>query len=264
MLNALLLRILRRRGALLGLAATALMLAACRSTEPQQTATAVYAQAAAEIEALRASATVVRARMQTTLEYAATRVSLVEEAGGFLRFSLNNMGTDSAFIEREISQLAIVDTPSPAATAAPAYAGTAVPTAIDPPTALPVAASSTQAPPAPSQLPRLEALALASAVGADDCAIDINPAFTPASSEIYVVARAYNVAAGVTISSVWQRQGAEVARFSFQPENAIHGACIWFYIDQSDAAFLVGAWSVEIFVDGFSPASPLAFQIVHG
>ena len=68
--------------------------------------------------------------------------------------------------------------------------------------------------------------------------------------------------AGATIESVWRRQGSEVARFSFSPRYPINGDCVWFFIDQSDAAFTVGAWSVELRVNGESAVPALPFQIV--
>ncbi len=252
---------------LIALLLTATLVSACRSTEPQQTATAVYERAVAEIASLRATATVARARMQTTLVYIETRVALVQEAREFLRFSLNNLGTDSDFIETHIGQLARVATPAAQFTPIVAAGQAQISAPDEAPTARPLARRTQPATITPSpdrQQPRLEELVLATGVGADDCALDVNPRFTPESSAIYIAARAYNVPAGATITSAWGRQGAEVARFSFQPERAINGDCIWFYIDQSDAAFTVGAWSVEIFVDGISLTSPLAFQIVSG
>ena len=103
---------------------------------------------------------------------------------------------------------------------------------------------------------------LASGVDAEDCALDINPLFTPESAAIYIVARAFNIPAGANLSSIWQRQGTEVAQLSFQTEFAINNNCIWFFIDQSDTPFLAGAWSVEIRLDGEALMSPLPFRVV--
>ena len=86
------------------------------------TATAVYSQARANIESLRATATVVRARMKTTLEYAGTRVAQAEDAGGLLRFSLISLGTDANFVETNVSLIGSLPTvntePAPAETGA--------------------------------------------------------------------------------------------------------------------------------------------------
>ena len=254
---------LRKIPRIVALAIAAAAISGCRSTGPELTATAVYERAITQLESLRTTATVVRARMKTTLEYAGTRVGQAVEARAFLQFSLENLGTDSAFIEANIQ--AIVDAPiteTQPPPARPAPGDSTATTSLDAPAAVPIANATPRPAATADQRPRLENIVLATGVGRDDCALDANPRFTPESTEIYIVADAYNIARGATIASSWKRQGAEVARFSFQPENAINGNCIWFFIDQTDAAFTIGAWSVEIFVDGASVTSPLAFQIV--
>ena len=243
----------------------AIALSACRSTAPQQTATAAHAEALSSLASLRSSATVVRARAQTTLDHAGTRVAQADAAGAFLASNLISLGTEAAYIEDSLRALQLLgpasaNTPSPGQTAG-AFPG-------QPPPATPPANAIVTPPaisPAPSPTrsgPRLESLTMASAVDADDCAIDVNPRFTPASSAIYVVARAYNIPAGASISSTWRRSGAEVVSFSFYREHEINDSCVWFYIDQTDTPFTVGAWSVELRVDGQPLASPVAFQIL--
>ena len=230
------------------------------------TATAVYDQAHSNIESLRATATVVRARMKTTLEYAGTRVGQAEEAAGLLRYSLISLGTDTNFVETSVKLIRSIPTlaPKPTLASTREQAIGAI-TPIPPPTDVPIVAATTQAtnppPAADENRPRLENIVMASGVNDYDCAIDANPRFTPQSLAIYIVAEAYNVAAGATISSRWYRRGTEVAYFSFQAENDINGNCIWFFIDQTDTTFIPGSWSVEIRVDDVSIATPIAFQI---
>ncbi len=232
-----------------------LFLASCSASALEQTATADQSNAETEMAQLRASSTVVRARMQTTLDYASSRVTEAAAAQEFLRFSLISLGTESAWLSTAISQLGDIGEQA-TATAGPASIRTASAAVATPPAVI-------VTPPAtPESGPRLENVVMASGVDSRDCAIDNNPRFTPASSQIYVVAQAYDVSAGATISSVWRRQGSEVANFNFQPRNDLNGECIWFFIDQSDATFTVGAWSVEIAIDGRRAAPALAFQIV--
>ena len=243
------------------------MLAGCSSSAPELTATAVYDQALAEIESLRSTATVDRARMKTTLEYVGTRVRQVEDAGQFLRSNLISLNTDTNFIATNVSLIQSAPTqpaqPSPTPTVRNVVDAV---TPIAPPTPVPIAAATqpgtvnalTEA----NDQPRLENVVMASGVYQNGCAIDVNPGLTPASSEIYIVAQAYNISAGSTISTRWQRKGIEVAYFSFQAENDIDGSCIWFFIDQTDTAFIAGSWSVEIRVDDITLGSPIAFQIV--
>ena len=234
----------------------ALLISGCGASTPELTATAAQGMALTELDGLRATGTVVRARMQTTLDYASARGTQAAEAREFLRFNLISLGTESAFIATAISQLG--ESSGAASATAPANAaGHAAPAA-----ATASAADIIITPPATARAgPRLEDLVMASGVDGSDCARDRNPRFTPASSEIYVVARAYQTPVGATISSVWRRGGDQVAEFSFQPRHAIDGNCIWFFIDQTDAEFTVGAWSVELSVDGESAGPALAFEI---
>ena len=246
--------------AALAVCAAVLVLPACRSSAPELTATVAHERARAGIESMRGTATVVRARMKTTLEYAVTRVAQAQEAGEFLRHSLINLGFEGDAIATSVGQLRqAAFEMTPTAVARPVESGI---TPATPPTALPLGDGAVAAT-APAVGPRLANIVMASGVRADDCAADVNPRFTVASSQIYVVAEAYDIPAGATISSIWQSRGAEVASLSFQPEYAINGNCIWFFIDQTDAAFVAGAWSVEISLDGQPLSSPIAFQIVE-
>ena len=245
----------------------ACLLAGCASGAPELTATAVYSRARSEIESQRATATVVRARMKTTLEYAGTRVGQAEEAGGLLRHSLSSLGTDTNFIETSASQIESGPTqiPPPTQIATRAPAANAI-TPISRPTNFPLAPTTvpTASPPAPADdRPRLDNIMMASGVNNVDCAIDYNPRFTPQSEAIYIVAEAHNIAAGASISSRWYRRGTEVAYFSFQADNDINGNCIWFFIDQTDTTFFPGSWSVEIRVDDVPLSNPIAFQVTE-
>ncbi len=251
------------------LLAAATALSGCASNAPQLTAT-VFEQARVEMESLRSTATVVRARMKTTLEYAAARVAQAEDAGEFLQFSLISLGTEPGFITTQVSQIDSRSTPtapasSPASTTEPRQAeiGGVTPIALSRAagTANRTRPAVTSPPQARAAGPRLENIVMASGVNQYDCAIDVNPVFTPASTEIYVVAEARNIPAGAKISSRWHRQGIEVAYFSFDVENQIDGNCIWFFIDQTDTAFFAGAWSVELRVDDVPLGSPVAFQV---
>ncbi|MYD10068.1 MAG: hypothetical protein F4X02_08490 [Chloroflexi bacterium] len=250
----------------MALLALAPALAACGSSSPHLTATAHFEMAKADVERLRATATVVRARMNTTLEYAAARVAQAEDAGEFLQFSLIGLGTDTSFIQTEVSRIELAPTRIALATAtatrqADIIQVRPIATATLATTASATPSSAASPPQATATGPRFENVVMASGVDRNDCAIDVNPVFTPASTEIYVVAEAYNIPAGAEISSRWHRRGIEVAYFSFEAENSIDGACIWFFIDQTDTAFVAGAWSVELRVDNVALGTPVAFQV---
>ena len=244
--------------------AAAVALSACRSSEPQQTATAVHAEALSSIEMLRVTATVVRARIQTTLDYAGTRVAQADAAGTFLASNLISLGTAGAFIEQSLQQLEEFNSviqPTAAANE-PALSVTAQTPRSQAPRAIVTPPALTPPPTSTQRGPRLENISMASGVNEFDCATDVNPRFTPASTKIYVVGRAFAIPAGATISSNWRRAGTEVVSFSFQREHEINDSCIWFFIDQTDTPFTVGFWSVEISANGLPVSSPVAFQIV--
>lgn len=241
---------------------TAFALAACSASDAQLTAKAQYDLAGVQIANLRSTATVAYARMQTTQDFAVMRVTEVSQAGQSLRSTLAALGAESGFIETLSSSIAAF-TPSPGL---PATAGSGAalrtrspdrPAAVrTPPSATGEAGDRIAA----DSQPRLENIALAAGKDEKGCAIDPNPRFTPASAEIYVVARAYHIPADVTISSSWRRMGAEVALISFQAAYPIHDRCIWLFIDQSDTPFVSGRWSVELRLDGQSMAL-VPFQI---
>jgi hypothetical protein len=90
-------------------------------------------------------------------------------------------------------------------------------------------------------LPRLADVVTAAAVGSDDCALEPVVTFSPSTAQIYVVATAYNLAPGGVIGSRWLKDGQEVAYYEFAPDFRVEGACIWFFVDQSDFTFTSGS-----------------------
>ncbi len=241
-------------------------LVACRTSDLPLTATAEYEAAATQLDRLRATATVARARLQITLDFAGTRVAQIEQSGAFLRSNLSALGTDSDFIDANLRQLG--DQPQVAAVelreGATAVSGASV--AMDPNDALSGAHTATR--PAsvevtPDSHPRLDNLVLSSGVNNEDCPVDINPPFTPDSTEIYVVARAYDIPADATLSSSWRHRDQEVVSHSFRTEHFIDDNCIWFFIDQTDTTFTAGRWSVQISLEGSALSPLLPFEIIE-
>ena len=241
------------------------ILSACGTSTEQLTLVANHGIANTQIADIRTSATVVRARMQTTLDFAGTRAVDVEQQGQFLRSTLVALGTESAFINNNLPLPGNFPTFTPQPTSPINSPVTPAPQPLITEelingTPIQVTYEPTEA----INSPRLENIVLSSGVNNDDCAIDTNPRFTPTSTEIYVVATAYDVPTNATITSIWQNNGTEVALFSFQTETNINASCIWFFIDQTDAEFIVGAWSVELKIDDIFVASPIPFQILEG
>ncbi len=238
-----------------------ILITACGTSETDLTVVAQHSTALANISGTRLTVTVNVARMQTTQEYIGTRVAFLEQRGQFLQATLVSRGTDQAFIERNL----------------PDSGNLSIPTFMPPPTSPvvgvitpPAVPNATEEAPNDSSnlIPELSSGTLinpvmSSGVDDNDCPINRNPPFTPQSTDIYVVAIAQNVTAGTNISSVWQRNGIEVAQFSFTPESNIESGCIWFFIDQTDVEFTVASWSVTLRLDGVEMTT-VPFSIVEG
>jgi len=239
-------------------------LTACGASAAQLTAIAGHEAAGTQIAILRLEATIAQARMRTTQDFALTRVAEVEGDGKFLSATLVALGTAADFVETQSSGIAAF-TPQPAAPIA--ANNLTAPNAAAPQTRLTATMAQTAASvrdaAARGSGPRLEDIVLASGIDETACAIDRNPRLTPASAEIYVVARAYSIPIGAALSASWRQRGRNVFFYSFQAENPIDDSCIWFSIDQSDAAFVTGTWSVELRLDDSLLAPPLPFQIVE-
>ena len=241
-------------------------LAACRTSDLPLTATAEYEAAATQLERLRATATVARARLQITLDSAGTRVAQIEQSGAFLRSNLSALGTDSDFIDANLRQLG--DQPQAVTVELRVEAAAVGDASATPDLSDAILAAHTATPPArveatPDFQPRLDNLVLSSGVNSEDCPVDINPLFTPESAEIYVVAKAYNIPADATLSSSWRHRDQEVVSHSFRTEHLIDDNCIWFFIDQTDTTFTAGRWSVQLSLDGSALSPLLPFEIVE-
>ena len=211
-------------------------LAGCGPSEDQVRATAAQQAVETTVSNLRATATVARARMQITLDFVGTRVMRAEQSGLFLRANLVALGTEGVFIDANLERLQLV--PSPTALAAtptrPSAPEFSISTAAADDRSQPIVTPPPTAVVTAEDRPRLDNIVLATGVGRDDCAVNINPVFSPQSDVIYVVARAFNIPTDAKISSSWQRQGTQVVQHSFQTEFAIDDNCIWFFIDQTD------------------------------
>ena len=240
--------------------------AACGPSAEQLSATSDHEGAATRIRELRGTATVARARLSITLDYAGTRVKGALDAGAFLRSNLLGLGTQSAYVDAEMRRIEQeARTPAlPATVTARAKAANSESIDLDSDAGANSAATAAPVAVTPEARPRVTEMVLASGVGRDDCATDSNPVFTPATERIYVVARAHKVPAGSSLASVWRFRSAPAADISFRNTNAIDGECIWFYIDETDAPFTPGDWSVELRLDGEPLAPALPFRISGG
>lgn len=240
------------------LVASGLALTACM-TDPsaEQTAQAIGGTLDVELAAVRASATFEADRRMITQAAAEGRATQVARQRGQIVGTMVELGYPAPDLS-----LITPATPNPEAAQplftptvdvrdAPAGGITRLPPTTDPnitPTA--TTAPETAAPTLDPNGPRFEGVVTATGVGDDDCAVGTTSAFSPSTAEIYVVAAGFNIAAGTTIQSNWLRRDAPLTSFDFAPDNAVNGACIWFFADQTDFAFEAGEYRVDLLIGG--------------
>lgn len=231
---------------------------ACSSNGTDDLVATQHSIASTNVAVALASATVQAARLETTLDYVSTRVSFAATQSQFLKATLVEAGTPIDYLEayqRSVLQGDIVlptPTARPQATAASAQQMTQI--ALTVPSVTPLATASADT------SPRLENIGMATGVGDDDCATGTVLQFTADVPEIYVVATAYNITPGTRLASRW-RIGEEEKVFVFTPDFVINGACIWFFVDQTDFTFIPGTWSVTLEINGTPAAPPTQFAI---
>lgn len=254
-------------------------LSACQFFAPgmgEQTLVAQNESLNTEIAAVRQTATVDADRLMITLEHAQTQIRTVNEQTGQLSATLVAAGTPATGINLN----AITPQFAPPNAAEPGAAGAAPPPA-NPlqlttplaPTPVPItpglgaagdpggggAAPNTT--PNPNQ-PSVTNITVAPQVGPDDCAVNPTTSFTVNDSAIYVVATANNITPGTTISTDWLVNGALAINYDWTPDFEINGACIWFFIDQTEVEFTPGNWQVQFNINGTPQGQPATFSII--
>jgi hypothetical protein len=110
--------------------------------------------------------------------------------------------------------------------------------------------------------PYLADIVMAEGVGADDCPVGITSQFSPGTERIYIVATAHQVTPGTTFTATWFREATELVTFTFTPDFAIDGNCIWFYADQSNFDFTPGSYQIRLEIDGIPIGEPALFTIL--
>ncbi len=230
--------------------AMALLVGACTNSDgAEQTLVVENELMNTYIANVRETATVEADHMFATMEYAETQVGFVENQSQSLQATLVERG----FSQEEIARVnpvaralmpTVAPTPSPAATSADSAVLTPTPTQ-------------------QSNTPSLTSIVMAGSVGDNDCAVDIRTQFSNNDERIYVVATASNIEPGTQIMSRWMREVEEVAAFDFTPDFQIERACIWFFIDQTDAEFTPGNWSVTLEINGVPVTAPMMFTLAE-
>lgn len=98
----------------------------------------------------------------------------------------------------------------------------------------------------------------------DGCVRSPQISFVADTPIIYATMRAFNVEAGLELSSVWNYEGAEVHRERFTLDQNWAEVCLWFSIDPSTVDFAPGNWTVQMFANGAQLEAPMAFSLREG
>lgn len=236
------------------------VLAACSSVDPaaEQTAVAMNATLGTEVVNRRMTSTYDADRRMVTQNALETAAALAVRRQGQIKSTLAELDFPTpdvlvitpAALPTRVDALFVsptfrpMDIASGGITRAAPTPDPSIPTE----TPIPTLGPETNTPD-PTQ-PRAENVVTSTGVGDDDCAVGTTNTFSTTSGQIYIVANAYNVQRGMTIASRWTRGGEALTTFSFAPDFAINGACIWFFADQSDFAFSAGSYRVEIDING--------------
>jgi len=238
-----------------------IFLSGCTSQGMSLTLAAEHHVQGTQFYDVQMTASVQAGRLQSTQDYYTTQVAFVSTQSQFLKATLISRGTPAevlAAYQQELEAgIAALPTRTPRAT--PTFAP------LIPPTPLLVAPTSGTSIPAnggivpdpeaaltvapPTSGPRLTNLMAAPTLRDDDCAQNATNTFSTSTPEIYIVANAYEITPGMTLTSVWDISGQQ-RTYEYVPDFDIDGPCIWFYMDQSEFAFQPGSASVSLSVNG--------------
>lgn len=210
------------------------LLTACGGTSGnQQTLEAENAVQGTQFAHVVASATVERDRLEITVEFVNRELDRAEDRQLSIISTLEERGVP--IVLPGIS----VATPTLRFTPTPAIDSSSIDVAVTPPNTVDVTPSAT------IEFVGLTDIIMSTGVE-NDCPINNTTQFTPNTPEIYITAVAQNLPAGTTIRSRWMHNNEELAVYSFVPDFAITGECIWFFVDSTDFEFVNGVYTVML------------------
>lgn len=228
----------------------------------QQTLVAFEAQLDQQRDVIGATRTAEIELLLLTLDYSYIELTRVQSQQNSMNIILATRGV-TVDIPTQVATLPASDTPSPFTphnADDPLVDVVVTPFMTATPEALPTATPNEALPTLPANN-NLRDIVLAHNVGADDCANMIAETFTTQSERIYIVARAFDIMPNTEIASVWRRDNEELTRFIFTPTFPVNNACIWFYADNTDFDFTVGAYDVTLQLNGQDVIAPIPFSI---
>jgi hypothetical protein len=238
------------------LIALGIVLAACGETgAEQQTLIAHEATTEARFNELYITATVEAEIMLLTLEHAGTQAARAISQRNAMISTLQARGVDTSVLPGVTPESPPTPAPSTGNNNEPPPVEVTPGVQVTPFTVTPVVEVE-------DDQPYLTDFVMAEGVGADDCPVGATSQFSPAAERIYIVATAHQIEPGTALSSTWFRDETELVAFTFTPDFAIDGNCIWFYADQSNFDFAPGSYRIRLEINGAPAAEPVPFTIV--
>lgn len=231
-----------------------LLISACSNDGAQQTLVAENAMLSTQIVDLRVTATFQADELKQTQEYIETIVPKANRLRDELASTLQAAGIDVTLrpVEADPSFTlgTIATRPAPntgGGQQSIIVEGTSLPAPAQPGSTIDAPAGG--ATPTIGQ-PTLFNLVTAEGVGSNDCALSSVTSFSADAPQIYVVATAANITAGMTIGAQWYMGDTLVTSQEFSPKDDINNNCIWFYAEPVDFPFTAGNYRVDLLVNG--------------
>jgi hypothetical protein len=246
----------RRAGALVGIVAL-LALAACGPATIDPTLLAEHNALSTQIVDLRATATVLFDQFALTSEFAGTSVARERRRNLELIATLQSVGLDPTALAGVSPQPLPQSTPTPQFQ--PTQPGAITPVPVT--NAVP-SAGNASVPTATLGAPTVFNVMTAENVGENDCAIGPMSQFSSSAERIYVSATAANITPGTVLGSQWyDAANTLLVSHDFTPDFEIDENCIWFYVDQTDFAFIPGNYAVQLTINGAAAGPLVPFTI---
>ncbi len=243
--------------ALLGM--IALLLGACGPGTVDPTLVAEHDALSTQIGDLRSTATVLFDQLALTAEFAGTSVARERRRNLELIATLQSAGLDPTALAQVSPQPLPQSTPTPFPQAQP-QPGAITPVPVT--NAAAAAGENVIIPTATLGAPAVFNVMTAENVGENDCAIGQMSQFSRSAERIYVSATAANITPGTVLGSQWfDAANNLLVSHDFTPDFEINGNCIWFYVDQTDFAFVPGSYAVQLTINGAASGPRIPFTI---
>ena len=93
----------------------------------------------------------------------------------------------------------------------------------------------------------------------DGCMVNARTTFDIDEDQVYMTARALNLAQGTLMAVEWMRDGAMVWQDTWVVDANYADICVWFFLVPSYVPFTAGTWSAQLFADNAPVGNAVQF-----